>query len=106
MALTVTISTKSVMGNRRYHTGTLDFDSSYPTGGEPITVANVGFISEINDMTFAALGAALGYDVKFDRVNSKVMVFRTDQVDDPAEEVPDTTNLSTLTGVQWTAIGN
>lgn len=106
MALSVTVTNRNVAGNLRIHTGTMSFDSSYPTGGEPITPADVGFGSTIQDMQIRPLGAALGYNFSFDRVNLKVLAFRTDQVDDPEEEAPDTTNLSTLTGVQWMAWGN
>lgn len=44
MALTVTLPRdgSGLVGNLRWVRGTIDFDSSYPTGGESLTAANLG----------------------------------------------------------------
>lgn len=73
MAITVTPDTgfPQRMGKRRISIGSILFDSSYPTGGEAITAANLGFTS-IDNMSFA--GGQKGLRFAFDKGNLKVMV--------------------------------
>lgn len=42
MALTLASLDNSIFGAKRIVTGTMDFDSSYPTGGEPLTASTIG----------------------------------------------------------------
>ena len=42
MALTITTQHEGVIGDHRYWYGLVQFDSSYPTGGEVVTAADFG----------------------------------------------------------------
>lgn len=72
MALTVTKTKEGVAGDLRYVTGTLAFDSSYPTGGESLTAANLG-MSKIWVVMFPE--NKTGYAFEYDYTNSKVLVY-------------------------------
>ena len=76
-------------------TGTIDFDSSYPTGGEDFDVSDYFSKPVINVLVFPKGG----YTFEYDKDNKKVKVF------DAGTEVIDATDLSSLTGVQYLAIG-
>ncbi|MEM2125708.1 MAG: hypothetical protein QXQ53_04855 [Candidatus Methanosuratincola sp.] len=45
MSLSITINDHTIFGNKRFVTFTIAFDSSYPTGGESLTAANLGLSS-------------------------------------------------------------
>ncbi|MHC4748741.1 MAG: hypothetical protein ACYTFW_02595 [Planctomycetota bacterium] len=95
MALTVTIDDKSVFGNRKVRMGSIAFDSSYPTDGEPFTAAMFA-LSKIKKLR---VYPAAGYVVEVDHTNSKVKVFWNDYdagADAALIEVTNATNLSTL----------
>ena len=82
-----------------------DFDSSYPTGGESLTDANCGLN---DDGYFVFPLPKSGYLFEHDRSGQKLKAYYFDYnnaSDGAAIEVPDQTNLSTLTGVQVLAIG-
>jgi hypothetical protein len=81
---------------------TITFDSSYPTGGEPIAVADV-------DAGAIAAGAALrtvipsgsadqlgagGYMPAWDETNGTIMMYEAGADAAPLDEVADTTDLS------------
>jgi hypothetical protein len=55
MALTITVpdAGRTVIGNKRLVIGTIAFDSSYPTGGEALTAANLG-LDKIDHITFTS----------------------------------------------------
>ena len=55
MALTITVpdAGRTVIGNKRLVMGTIAFDSSYPTGGEALTAANLG-LDKIDHITFTS----------------------------------------------------
>ena len=55
MAFTVTRESRRVTGNMVTITGTLAFDSSYATNGEPITAAELG-LSSIMSLTVMPYG--------------------------------------------------
>jgi len=59
MALTVTMDSNSVQGNKKVVYGRIAFDSSYPTGGETFTAADIG-LGRIDDIAFTSNGR-LGY---------------------------------------------
>ena len=113
MALTITEIHRSVFGNKRVITADLDFDSSYPTGGEGLTPADValnGFdlvltsaMSTSNTGTVNT-AADLGHSPTFDYTNNKILMTYSDlngSADGPSIEVADTTN---LTGVRVRAL--
>ena len=76
MALTVSLSGDwlSSFGNKRASSGTITFDSSYATGGESLTPANIG-LGRIERITFNH--GEDGYVFKYDYTNQKVLVYRT-----------------------------
>ena len=93
MALTITNSRPnqprtSVMGDRRAFVGQITFDSSYPTGGEVLTAAEVG-LTRITHVDVAAKGGT--ETVVWDHVNSKLQIFTADGV-----EALNATNASTI----------
>jgi hypothetical protein len=70
--LTVTTRDTTGVGVKQTH-GIITFDSSYPTGGEAITAANVG-LPFIHKLELQARTG--GYVAQYDRANKKVKVFR------------------------------
>lgn len=61
------VNTRHLTGLRLV-TGTIDFDASYPTGGEAISLP----LSEVNGML---IENKAGYSFEYDRVNKKVKAF-------------------------------
>lgn len=76
MGLTVTLAGDwlSSLGSKRAVNGKITFDSSYPTGGESLTPANIG-LGVIDSITFNQ--GEDGYVFKYNFSTSKVMAFRT-----------------------------
>jgi hypothetical protein len=72
MALTVTINNQDNFGNKRGHGVAIDFDSSYPTGGESLTPAMCGLMA-IDQILFES---AQGYTFDYDYVNQKIVISR------------------------------
>jgi hypothetical protein len=104
MALTIENLERGSSGNLRVVTGTIAFDSSYPTGGESLTPANMA-LSRVQSVSILPKS---GYVFEYDYTNSKVLAYYADYdavADGALIQVPDTTNLSTLTGVRFNAIG-
>lgn len=103
MALTVTLEKGSlnVSGNQISNLFTIDFDSSYPTNGESLTVRTLGLTKAIN-VQGQPQG---GYHFKYDLANSKLQAYTTDVGTGLLAEVSNGTNLSTLTGVRLKAEG-
>jgi len=111
MALTITLSGdwQGNSDNQRYVQGQLAFDSSYPTGGESLTAANIGLrvIEHIN------VQPRSGFVFDYDYTNSLLLAYRTGAATVTAgatpaaalAEVSNTTDLSTLTGVRFRAVG-
>ena len=100
MALTITTSSngaefeRGVPGDMQYRVFEITFDSSYPTGGEPMAAADVGF-SKIEFIAFS--GGDGGYVFDYDFANSKVIVYRSAGSAAALGQVPNTTNLSAIT---------
>lgn len=70
MALSVTINKTDTVGRYlKVKTGTVTFDSSYATGGEALTAANLGFSTSVQ--TFVASPAG-GLIFQYDFDNSKL----------------------------------
>lgn len=90
----------------KFVTGTFDFDSSYPTGGESIT----SIASEFTELFGVLFNPRLGYvfSVDYTAGAQKVLAYYADNdagADSALIQVPDTTNLSTVTGVRFLAYG-
>jgi hypothetical protein len=75
MALTITLSGdwQGNVGAQRHVRGTIAFDSSYPTGGESLTAANIG----LRVVDFIEVTARSGYVFEYDYTNSSLLVYRT-----------------------------
>lgn len=76
MALTATIDAngRQRLGKFIMVTGTLGFDASYPTNGEPITAVQLGFPHVIQALVFLG-GDAPTKRLSWDKTNSKVLVY-------------------------------
>ena len=92
-------------GNHKLILGTISIaaDNSWLAAGEVITVTGVERIEEL--IITGGSGAANSYSFEWNADDQKLLAFRTDQVDDPKEAVPDTTDLSALTALRFLAIG-
>ena len=110
MAVTVTANYPEYRGRRKLVTGTITFDSSYPTGGEAVTVAQLGLTLLENLQVQPGLGSTTtAYVPAWDRskTSPKVQAFMGDNnnaSDGPLIEVANTTDLSALI-VGFTATG-
>lgn len=83
----------------------VDFDSSYPTGGEAITDAQLGF-SKAPD--WVEIEPKSGYVFEYDGTNDKIKVFMADYdavADGALIEANNTRDLSAVTGVIVKAYG-
>jgi len=104
MAAVFTTNVRTINGVRTVIEGTIALDSSYPTGGESITAASLGLV-RIDDMI---IGNKSGYSFEWDATNSKLLAYQGDNTNAaaaPAVQVPDTTNLSTVTGIRARVTG-
>lgn len=99
------------IGDRWETINKFDFDSSYPTGGESLTRATLGFSSAPDSEFSVEAEPTLGYVCRYDHTNQKLLVY--DQKDPAAAggadialpEVGDTVSLAALVGVRVTAKG-
>ena len=73
MALTVTKSGdwSGMMGNLRYAKVTVAFDSSYPTGGESLTAADLG----LKTIDFINIESKSGVTFEYDYTNNKILAY-------------------------------
>jgi len=98
MALSVSVNRTDTVGRyTKYTTGTITFDSSYPTGGESLTVSNVGLSSKIE---FIAVTDASGYNFQYDYTNNKVLAYWPNSdatAPSVGKQVANTTDLSAVT---------
>ncbi len=106
MALTNTVigGRAESMGSKRFAIVNVAFDSSYPTGGESLLPADVGF--QTFDLVLAEPSA--GYTFEYDHATSKLLARRGDNDnagDAPSVEVANTVDLSGVTGVRVLVIG-
>lgn len=93
-----------VPGSRKEVFGVITFDSSYPTGGEAVTLAQLG----VNRLDWLEVSTVNGNVPSWDGSTSspKVKLFWVDTSTDgaPLAEVPSTTDVSSTT-VRFHAIG-
>jgi len=71
MALTVAVTENILLGNKRLTYGTIAFDSSYPTGGESLTAANLG----LTVLDFVLIQTTAGLIFEYDYTNSLVLAY-------------------------------
>lgn len=113
MALAYTIIHESVFGNKRIVTADIDFDSSYPTEGEPMAPADVGLrgfdivltsAMSLSNTADEDVAGDLGFSPTFDYVNEKMIMTYSDLnggADGPSIQVA---NAVDLTGVRVRAL--
>ena len=102
--LTVAIQKRSVFGNKRVRVVDVDFDSSYPTGGESLTAADLGL--SVVDIVIPSPKS--GYVFEYDYTNSKLKAYWADYdagADGALIEVGNGTDLHTVTDVRLLAMG-
>lgn len=81
MAVTVTVLDPPVFaefnGQKGFKRATLQFDSTYPVGGEPITAANFGLstLEALQITTNKPLTGTTTHYATWDKANSKVQLF-------------------------------
>lgn len=98
MALTVAKTSSGIEGVRRYWEGTVDFDSSYATGGEsfnPSTSPTIG-VSSLDRIDWVSIAPKSGYtfEYSFHASTPKILAYSG------SSEVSNTTDLSAVTGVR------
>lgn len=79
----------------------IDFDNSYPTGGEALDLSGdfpilLGVFTD---------GGKAGYVPQYDYANKKILMYEAGADAAALDEVADTTDLSAITGVKLLAIG-
>lgn len=101
VSATKVAGTSTIFGNKRVRVYDVTFDSSYPTGGEPLAASALGLRKiQFAICTVKAVGGTVNVaNVHYDRANSKLLVF-----DETPGEAADTSDLSTLV-VQVVAFG-
>lgn len=98
MALTIDEDIKypdELAGDLGILTGGVDFDSSYPSGGEDASPIS-GFFRKCYTID---LSSQSGYSFDYDRSNDKIIVY------EDGDEVANETDLSSVTDVVFVAIG-
>lgn len=68
MALTITIIKRSNIGGAKAVVADIDFDSSYPTGGESLTAANLG----LDTVSLVLASPKSGFTYEYDYTGSKL----------------------------------
>ena len=71
MALTISVVERTVFGNKRIVIADVDFDSSYPTGGESLQASDVG----LKAIDFLQATPKSGYIFEYDYTNEKLKAF-------------------------------
>lgn len=104
MAVTTTKVKSFNVGELFLNVVEVDFDSSYPTGGEPLSGADLGFDG---DPELVVPLNRSGYTFEYDRTNKKLIAYVEEAVaaGGPLLEVANATNLSTLVDVVVLAFG-
>lgn len=109
MSLTLGTQVRTSIGARYMTTTPITVDTSYPTGGWPLTPAQLGLPLGLVDSAYAdqagvtAQGAA---DIYYDKQNQKLMAFNGGTATTLASEITNGTNLSAgLTNLQLVAVG-
>lgn len=104
MALTISNLVTERVGRGKQSRCVVALDSSYPTGGESLTAAQLG-LTDIQTLNAASSG---GYTFEYDDTNAKLKAYYGDNnnaSDGALIEVPNATDLSAVTNVQVLATG-
>lgn len=104
MALTIAFDKQGRMDRDSVRIGTIAFDSSYAVGGESLTASDLN----LRGVSFLLVAPKNGYVFEYDYANRKLKAYYGDNnnaSDGPLIEVPNTTNLSTVTGAKFLAFG-
>lgn len=96
MALTITRDTVYVLGDRKAVNGSITFDSSYPTGGESLTGADLKLELGLTVMQFEQHPSRIAY---YDYTNKKAVLYTA-----LGTEASDTSDQSSIT-VRYRAVG-
>lgn len=72
MALTITGVRSGIMGDLRYRVVDVAFDTTYASGGEPLTPATLSF----DQIYFLRAHAPAGYKVSYDYTNATLRAYR------------------------------
>lgn len=76
MAVTITKVYGPVsIGDRWQTVNKVDFDSSYPTGGESLTRVNLGFSANTDPEFNVTTDPSLGYIARYDHTNQKLKIY-------------------------------
>lgn len=95
MALTVSVVNTNIEGARKAVTADITFDSSYATGGEAISLGDLGLTAA----DFFGILPSAGYVPEYIASSGKIKVYWVDTSTDGAAmaEVASTTDLSAVT---------
>lgn len=100
MAVSLAITDKWVAGARDARVVTATFSGTYSTGGETLSLSQARLKRRANFVStgVARDGSGNAYLVNWNGSTTapKLVLSRTDQVDDPGEEVPAATSLTGL----------
>jgi len=94
-ATTTIVYGPEVPGSRKQTTATVLFDSSYATGGEAVTIGDLGFTR----LDWLSVAAGNGYLAAWDGslTAPKILLYRQTTATGALVEVPSTTDVSTIT---------
>lgn len=94
MALTFSLDPLQIEGKRRVVTGTVTFDSSYPTGGETFTARDLG----LDILEHVSLEPDSGYVVNWNRSATAptILAYQQSAATGALTQVPNATNLATV----------
>src|SRR5436853_5232818 len=97
MALTLTrVSGPTAIGDGWRNIFTIAADSSYPTGGWPLTRQTLGFAATADPAFNAQVENSSGYVLEYDHTNQKVKAYRQTAATGALAEVPNATDLSAV----------
>lgn len=103
MAITVTVTNTEPLGNSTVYFGTIALDNSYPTGGEAVDLGSNERIDRLE-----VTGGKSGYQFSWDSANQKLIVYQGDNTNAaaaPAVQVPNATDLSALSALEFVGFG-
>lgn len=105
MALALDNFTKVMggLGNQNIVICDIDFDASYPTGGESISTPAT--ILGMDTVHFAIISPSGGYVFTYDYTNNKILAYRSAGSGAAMAQVPNTTDISAITNVRAMFIG-
>lgn len=104
MALTLTEDKRTVHGDQDVVVYKVDFDSSYPTGGEALTPSDLG----LRNIDLVVPTSKDGHVFEYDYSNEKLQAFWADYdaaADGALIEVADATDLSSVTDARLLVFG-